>query len=278
MEHARTSLRTLVIAAVSISLLGLAQAGAQADVPETGDDKVPVSQLKVGYQKTLAYNGYQQVPASMTVQYQGKNLSPDDYHITIGANKKVGKATFTIHGLGQFTGSKTFTFTIKKMSKAQRLKLAKKEAKRLAGLIPANVTEKRDKIIVIHAIAGQATGQANQSSKAYKKNFGNEAYADFALGTAACSGQVRALILLAKEVGLQAKHVNANKWKHQWARINYGTKANPKWMDVDPQLPLNLGSYQSALFGPLLDRDEILTYFPLRWGSVTNAKKLTPSR
>jgi hypothetical protein len=247
---------------------------AAADGPVS--TKVHVGKLKVGYMKTLAHNGYQQFPDSMTVSYRGQNLSPDDYHITLGKNTKVGKGTFTIHGEGAFTGKKTFTFRIKKLSKGQREKLARAEAKRLAKLIPKSVTNKRDKIIIAYQVIHQAIPQFNQSSKAYKKNFGNEAYANFALGTAACSGQTRALIMLAKAAGLKAKHVNAKSWTHQWASIDYGTKAKPKRAKVDPQQPLDLGSYVSKIVSPPMSAADIQKYFPVRWGSVTNWKKPTP--
>ena len=64
---------------------------------------------------------------------------------------------------------------------------------------------------------------------AYKKNYGNEAYAALILKKAACSGYARAYKLLCEAAGIPVRHVNAGSWTHQWNEI----KANGKWIKVD---------------------------------------------
>ena len=71
--------------------------------------------------------------------------------------------------------------------------------------------------------------QLNQSTEAYKKNYGNEAYAALVLKKAACSGYARAYKLLCEAAGVPVRHVNAGSWTHQWNEI----KANGKWIKVD---------------------------------------------
>ncbi|MDR1774864.1 MAG: hypothetical protein LBS17_00145 [Actinomycetes bacterium] len=195
--------------------------------------RINVSKLSVGYMKTMAYNGKRQFPASLTVRYKNANVDANEIKITMGTNKR-GTGWFKITGKGRFTGTKKYTFKIKKLSKASRLKLAKKEAARLAKIIKSNTKAKKDRAMITFMVANVYL-QTKQSSKAYKKNFGNEAYAAFALGRAACSGQVRALILMNKELGISSKHVNANTYTHQWAKVNVGTKAKPVYWTVDPQ-------------------------------------------
>lgn len=239
--------------------------------------KVNIKNVKVGYMKTLAYNGYQQFPASLTVRYKGKNLTPNDFTIKLGKNKKVGTGTFTIYGKGRFTGKKTYKFKIKKLSKEQRLKLAKKEAKRLAKLLPKNVKSRKEKAVILFCIPGAAYAQRNQSNKAYKKNFGNEAYAVFAFGNAACSGQTRALVMLCKAAKIPAKHVNAGKWSHQWAKINVGTKAKPNWWKADPQLSMNTKGYEPNWFKTSPDTG--YSYIPLdAWAKYIPASGVWPTK
>ena len=49
---------------------------------------------------------------------------------------------------------------------------------------------------------------------------------------AACSGYCKAYKMLCKEAGIPCKHVNANKWTHQWNKVKIGGK----WYKVDTQI------------------------------------------
>jgi len=247
--------------------------------PVTPVAPISISKVSVGYMKTLAYNGYQQYPYSATFRYGGKFLSPDDFTIKLGTNRKVGKGTFTITGKGRFTGSKTYSFKIKKMSLSQRSAAAKAEAKRLAKLIKLHATSKRDRAIIIYTVASVA-GQNFQSNAWYKKNFGNEAYSDFAMGESACSGSTSASILLAQALGIKTKHVNANKWTHQWAMFKV---TSTQWWKVDTWTTLNTHGYwpkwfsnDTALKQRYLTDANFLLHFPMNLVYPSNWKKRTP--
>jgi len=249
------------------------------DGPVTPVAKIPMSKVTASYMKTLAYNGYQQYPYSATFRYGGKYMSPDDYTIKLGANRKVGKGTFTLIGKGRFTGSKTFSFKIKKMSKSQRTAAAKAEAKRLAKLIKLHTTSKRDQTLIIYMVT-LVSKQGFQSNAWYKKNFGNEAYSDFALGVSACSGSTSASILLAQALGIKTKHVNANKWTHQWAMFKV---TSTQWWKVDTWLlPLNMHGYwpkwiTTDSMGKYVSDASILLRFPMNLVFPSNWYHGTPS-
>ena len=74
--------------------------------------------------------------------------------------------------------------------------------------------------------------QHNQSSSAYKKNYGNEPYAALIMHNAACSGRAKAYKMLCKYAGVPCKHVNADQWTHQWNKV----KIKGKWYEVDTQI------------------------------------------
>ena len=62
---------------------------------------------------TYAYTGKALKP-TVTVKYNGKKLRKNsDYTVSYKNNTKVGKATITVKGKGNYTGSKTKTFAIK---------------------------------------------------------------------------------------------------------------------------------------------------------------------
>lgn len=56
------------------------------------------------------------VEQNLTLTYNGKKLVKDkDFTVTYKNNTKVGKATVTVTGIGNFTGTKKFTFNITKL-------------------------------------------------------------------------------------------------------------------------------------------------------------------
>ena len=95
--------------------------------------------------------------------------------------------------------------------------------------VPSNLNTKERAFVLFRYLTEHCSWQLNQSTEAYKKNYGNEAYAALVLKKAACSGYARAYKLLCEAAGIPVSHVNAGNWTHQWNEI----KANGKWIKVD---------------------------------------------
>ncbi len=106
--------------------------------------KVPISYAKVTLPKSsYAYTGSAITPAA-TVTYGGKKLvAGTDYTVTYSNNKAVGKATVTITGKGNYTGTVKKTFkivpastTVKSLTnKAKGITIKWKKAKGAGGYI-----------------------------------------------------------------------------------------------------------------------------------------------
>ena len=121
-------------------------------------------------------------------------------------------------------------------TKEGRLKLAKEEAKRVVSKIITNGMTKKEKAIAIcNYIYETVESQNDQSTEAYKKNYGDEAYAALILKKAACSGRCHAVTLLCNEAGLESQHVNENLWKHQWNKVKID---DGSWLVIDSQINL----------------------------------------
>ncbi len=113
-----------------------------------------------------------------------------------------------------------------------RLELAKIEAKKVASqIIKPGMSDEEKAKAIFNYLHYNVSLQWNQSTEAYKTNFGNEAYAALILKIAACSGFCKAVTLLCNEAGLQSQHVNQNQWKHQWNRV----LIDGKWIVLDAQ-------------------------------------------
>ena len=120
--------------------------------------------------------------------------------------------------------------TVKEPSNAQRLNLAKKEARKIVKkYVTSDLNTKERAFVLFQYLTEHCSWQLHQSTEAYKKNYGNEAYAALVLKKAACSGYARAYKLLCEAAGVPVRHVNAGSWTHQWNEI----KANGKWIKVD---------------------------------------------
>lgn len=167
-----------------------------------------------------------------------------------GSKKKVKwssskKAVASVSSSGKIKGKKKGTtviyakvgkqtlkckVTVKEPSNAQRLNLAKKEARKIVKkYVISNLNTKERAFVLFQYLTEHCCWQLNQSTEAYKKNYGNEAYAALILKKAACSGYARAYKLLCEAAGIPVRHVNAGSWTHQWNEI----KANGKWIKVD---------------------------------------------
>lgn len=120
--------------------------------------------------------------------------------------------------------------TVKEPNKSKRLNLAKKEAKKIVKkYVTADLNTKERAFVLFRYLTEHCSWQLNQSSEAYQKNYGNEAYAALVMKKAACSGYAKAYTLLCETANVPVRHVNAGSWTHQWNEI----KANGKWIKVD---------------------------------------------
>jgi len=123
-----------------------------------------------------------------------------------------------------------------KKTKAGRLALAKAEAKRqIDGLLQRypNLTKREIAERICYYITYSVDSQTNQSTEAYKKNYGNEAYAALIMKIAACSGRCKAVTLLCDAAGIESKHINKNQWAHQWNKVKID---DGSWLVIDAQI------------------------------------------
>lgn len=98
---------------------------------------------KVGRQ---SYTGKAIKPA-VTVKYKGTKLKKNkDYKISYKNNKKIGKATITIKGIGNYTGTKKITFTI-----TPRVPKAKVRVGYRSALVTYNKVSEADGYQIVYA-------------------------------------------------------------------------------------------------------------------------------
>lgn len=95
--------------------------------------------------------------------------------------------------------------------------------------VTADLSTKERAFVLFRYLTEHCSWQLNQSSEAYQKNYGNEAYAALVMKKAACSGYAKAYTLLCEAANVPVRHVNANSWTHQWNEV----KANGKWIKAD---------------------------------------------
>ena len=131
--------------------------------------------------------------------------------------------------------TKKTTTTVKNdaSTKQGRLALAKAEAKKvIKNIIKPGMSDAEKAQAISSFLYYNVDKQMNQSTEAYKTNYGNEAYAALVMRIAACSGFCKAVTLLCDEAGLKSEHINANKWTHQWNRVY----VDGKWQVLDAQI------------------------------------------
>ena len=154
-----------------------------------------------------------------------------------GSKKKVKwssskKAVASVSSSGKIKGKKKGTTVIyaKVGKQTLKCKVTVKEARKIVKkYVISNLNTKERAFVLFQYLTEHCCWQLNQSTEAYKKNYGNEAYAALILKKAACSGYARAYKLLCEAAGIPVRHVNAGSWTHQWNEI----KANGKWIKVD---------------------------------------------
>lgn len=84
-----------------------------AATPAPSAKNVSISKATAESLTSEIYTGKAITP-SPVLTYNGQKLTPDtDYKVSYTDNKQIGKATITITGLGNYTGTKKLTFTIR---------------------------------------------------------------------------------------------------------------------------------------------------------------------
>ncbi|MDD3747722.1 MAG: InlB B-repeat-containing protein, partial [Anaerostipes sp.] len=114
--------------------------------------KKSITKATVSKIKSVTYSGFYKKP-SVTVKYAGKKLkNGSDYTLSYKNNKKVGKATVTIKGKGNYTGTKKVTFKIKTRKKGVYAKgIYKVDVGGLAGHKKASSKSK----VIVHYPKGK---------------------------------------------------------------------------------------------------------------------------
>jgi len=165
------------------------------------------------------------------------NETVQEYTVTVKPQNVVitnGGITGNRNTSGGSTGGSSSGNTGSGVSSAtQRQNQARAAAKVIAGQIfNSGMSQEAKAQAIATYLYRNVAQQTNQSTEAYKINFGNEAYAALVMKIAACSGVSKAALLLCAEAGLQCQHINANAWSHQWNTVFI----NGQWRAFDGQL------------------------------------------
>lgn len=102
------------------------------DPTPTPEKKISLNDTQIAEIEDQTYTG-RAVRPGVTIQYQGKTLTEaKDYALTYKKNKKIGKASVTIKGIGEYEGSKTMTFYI--APRPPRIKKAVSDSRKKVSL------------------------------------------------------------------------------------------------------------------------------------------------
>ncbi len=171
-----------------------------------------------------------------TVTVKEKAVTPSPKPTTSGSTSNNKKSSSSSSGSSTSgnTSSGSSSSASPESTLAGRLSLAQAEAKRVVSrIITPGMTNYEKAKAICYYIADNVERQEDQSLEDYKTNFGNEAYAALILKKAACSGRCKAVTLMCNAAGLQSKHINANKWEHQWNEIQM---EDGTWIEIDSQI------------------------------------------
>ena len=98
----------------------------------TPEKKISLNDTQIAEIEDQTYTG-RAVRPGVTIQYKGKTLTEaKDYALTYKKNKKIGKASVTIKGIGEYEGSKTMTFYI--APRPPRIKKAVSDSRKKVSL------------------------------------------------------------------------------------------------------------------------------------------------
>ena len=192
---------------------------------------VQAAKVKLNKSTVTIYRG---VSTSLKVSGSKKKVkwsSSKKSVVSVSSGKVKGKKAGTAYIYAK-VGKRTLKckVIVKELDKAKRLSLAKKEAKKIVKkYVTADLSTKERAFVLFRYLTEHCSWQLNQSSEAYQKNYGNEAYAALVMKKAACSGYAKAYTLLCEAANVPVRHVNAGSWTHQWNEV----KVNRKWIKVD---------------------------------------------
>lgn len=190
---------------------------------------VQAAKVKLNKSTVTIYRG---ASASLKVLGSKKKIKWSTSKKSVASVSASGKVTGKKPGSAYIyakVGNRTLKckVTVKEPNKAKRLNLAKKEAKKIVKrYVTADLSTKERAFVLFRYLTEHCSWQLNQSSEAYQKNYGNEAYAALVMKKAACSGYAKAYTLLCEAADVPVRHVNANSWTHQWNEV----KVNGRWM------------------------------------------------
>lgn len=212
----------IVMAALLLTIMVLTMKPMQVQAAKVKINKTNTT-LYVGNTATLKVSGTSKSvqwktskKAVATVSSKGKVTAKKSGTAIITA--KVGKTTLKCK------------VTVKNPNSSKRLKLAKKEAKRIVKkYISSDMNTAERAYVLSRYLTENCSWQKDQSTAAYKKNYGNEAYAALVMKKAACSGYAKAYTMLCNLANVPVRHVNQNQWTHQWNEVKIGNK----WIKVD---------------------------------------------
>lgn len=222
-------------------------------VPSKVDIKNPTvdkTTITVKYSKVSGAKTYQ-------IAYRIKGSSKWSYATSTSASKKISKLTSgkeyeIMVRAGIKSGSKTLYgpwsnkkyATIKKVvNDSTKEAEARKIAKKIAEVAKANGKTKLEQVqYAAYLVAQYAWGaEYTNEDKDYRT-----AYGVFIKGVYTCAGTARALGMVMEEMGYEWKHVNANKYTHQWVEITIDGKK--VWADAFPTLLIG-GKEEMAGYG-----------------------------
>ncbi len=169
-----------------------------------------------------------QKPAQVTNPSTTKKPSSSANSNNSGSSNSSGNSNSSTNS------NQTSSSTPSASTKEGRLALAKAEAKRVVSkIITSSMSNLQKATAICNYITTTVDVQYDQSSEAYKTNYGNEAYAALIMKIAACSGRCKAVTLLCDAAGLKSQHINQNQWTHQWNKIQM---EDGSWIVIDSQI------------------------------------------
>ena len=193
--------------------------------------------------------------------------------VSVSSGKVKGKKAWTAYIYAK-VGKRTLKckVIVKELDKAKRLSLAKKEAKKIVKkYVTADLSTKERAFVLFRYLTEHCSWQLNQSSEAYQKNYGNEAYAALVMKKAACSGYAKAYTLLCEAANVPVRHVNAGSWTHQWNEV----KVNRKWIKVDAYggIFADTTGIRKSLRTSAEEQEQLVFHFTIaRWFQIENKK------
>ncbi|MDR0518627.1 MAG: InlB B-repeat-containing protein [Clostridiales Family XIII bacterium] len=118
----------------------------------------------------------------------------------------------------------------------------KASTKKIAQAIAKNSKKQKTTMDRLQAAADSVAAYYNQCEYTSKSKTYNIAQGVFVDGTATCAGATRALGMVLDYMGYKWKHMNPNKWTHQWCKVY--TKDGVMWADGGVT---NIGAYDEIL-------------------------------